>query len=427
MTTLVMAAILLVGAMGYRLLPVSDLPNVDFPTIQVTASLPGASPETMAASVATPLERQFSAIAGLDSSTRRARRERRRSRSSSRSTATSTRRRRTSRRRSRSRAPAPRRACRRRPPPEGQPGRPAGPLPRPLLARRCRSRTVDEYAETLIAQRLSTICGVAQVQVSGAQKYAVRVQLDPPQLAARGIGIDEVATSIQRANVEPAVGTLYGRPPGPHRAGERPALRRRRSTGRWIVAYRNGCPCASATWAGHRRRRERQDRDLVPTPKQVDRRSPSSASPGTNTIDVVDAVKAKLPTFRAQLPARVKLDVLFDRSVRSASRSTTWSSRSSSRSPSSSSSSSCSCATCRRRSSRASPCRSRSSARSPRCTLLDFSLDNLSLMALTLVGRLRRGRRDRHAREHRPPHGGGRTPLRPRSRAARRSASRSSR
>src|SRR5215472_15780307 len=140
MTTLIMIGIVLFGAAGYRLLPVSDLPNVDFPTIQVSASLPGASPETMAAAVATPLERQFSTIAGLDNMT-----------SSS------------------------------------ALGQTAITLQFALYVSLYSSTlplsTVDEYAETVIGQRVSTVSGVAQVNVQGAQKYAVRVQLDPNALA----------------------------------------------------------------------------------------------------------------------------------------------------------------------------------------------------------------------------------------------------
>src|SRR4051812_5455904 len=197
MTTLVMVAILLFGVMAYRQLPVSDLPNVDFPTIQVNASLPGASPETMAASVATPLERQFSTIAGLDSMT---------SASSLGGTSITL-----QFNLSRDLDAAAQdvqaaiaAAARQLPP--NMPAPPSynkvNPADTPVIYLALASDTMpmndlDEYAETLMAQRISTVQGVAQVQVYGAQKYAVRIQLDPSQLASRGVGIDEVGTAIR--------------------------------------------------------------------------------------------------------------------------------------------------------------------------------------------------------------------------------------
>src|SRR5512141_3799 len=189
MTTLVMLAILLFGIFAYRVLAVSDLPNVDFPTIQVNASLPGASPETMAASVATPLERQFSTIPGLDSMTSTS------ARGSTSVTLQFT--------LDRSLdgaaqdvqaaiAAATRRL------PSGMPFPPTwskvNPADQPILNLSLNSptlplSTVNEYAETMIAQRVSMINGVAQVNVMGGQKYAVRARVDPNLLAARGIGI----------------------------------------------------------------------------------------------------------------------------------------------------------------------------------------------------------------------------------------------
>ena len=190
MTTLVMLAILLFGVMGYRLLPVSDLPNVDFPTLQVTASLPGASPETMASSVATPLERQFSTIAGVDSMTSIS------ARGLTNITIQFT--------LSRSIDAAAQdvqaaiTAAQRQLPP-GMPSPPTyqkvNPADQPVIYLSLNSKTlplstVDEYAETLMAQRISTVSGVAQVAVLGSQKFAVRAQMDPQLLASRGIGID---------------------------------------------------------------------------------------------------------------------------------------------------------------------------------------------------------------------------------------------
>src|SRR3979409_1867532 len=200
MTTLVMVAILLFGVMAYRQLPVSDLPNVDFPTIQVTASLPGANPETMASSVATPLERQFSTIAGLNtvSSTSTLGNTQitlqfdlsRNIDAAAQDVQTAI-------------------AASARQLPPGMPTQPTlkkgQPSDQPIMFLRVASPTlplsrVNEFADTLIAQRLSTISGVAQVLVTGEQKYAVRVQLDPSALARRGIGIDDVVPARQRGN-----------------------------------------------------------------------------------------------------------------------------------------------------------------------------------------------------------------------------------
>jgi HAE1 family hydrophobic/amphiphilic exporter-1 len=231
MTTLVMLGIVVFGIAGYRGLPVSDLPNVGSPTLQVNANLPGASPETMAASVATPLERQFSTIPGLDSITS----------SSSRGSTNITLQ--FSLDRSLDAAAqdvqsAIAAALRRLPP--GMPNPPTfrkvNPADQPVLNLSLNSPTlplsmVDEYAETIVSQRISMVNGVAQVNVMGAQKYAVRAQVDHNLLAARGIGIDEVENALARGNVNLPTGTLWGRgrlspcrPPGnsrtrPHSGG----------------------------------------------------------------------------------------------------------------------------------------------------------------------------------------------------------------
>src|SRR5262245_509317 len=201
MTTLVMMGILLFGIMGYRLLPVSDLPNVDFPTISVTASLPGANPDTMASAVATPLEQQFSTIAGIDSMT---------SVSSLGATAVTVQfaleRNIDAAAQDIQSALA---AVQRRLPNE-MPAPPSfrktNPADSPILFLSVSSPSlplsvVHEFAETRIAQRMSTIEGVALVQVYGAQKYALRVQLDPRALASRGITLDEVRTALATHNV----------------------------------------------------------------------------------------------------------------------------------------------------------------------------------------------------------------------------------
>src|SRR6187397_2100820 len=209
-TTLLVATILIFGVMGYRLLPVSDLPTVDYPTIQVNAGLPGASPETMASSVATPLEKQFSTIAGVTSI----------SSSNSQGSTNITLQFDLSRNIDAAAQDVQSMIARSsRSLPPGMPTPPSyqkvNPADQPVLYLALSSPTlplymVDEYAQTNLAQRISTIAGVAQVQVFCSQKYAVRVQLDPNALATRGIGIDEVQKALAQSNVNLPTGTLYG-------------------------------------------------------------------------------------------------------------------------------------------------------------------------------------------------------------------------
>ena len=240
-TTLLVLTILIFGIMGYTQLPVADLPTIDYPTIQVNANLPGANPDTMASTVATPLEKQFATISGITSIT---------SRSSQGSTNISltfdldrdidaaaqdvqT---------------AIARSSRGLPP--GMPAPPSynksNPTDMPVLFLTLTSETlpmaqVDRYAETVLAQRLSMITGVAQVNVYGAQKFAVRVDLDPTQLAARQIGIDQVTQAINGSNVNRPTGTLFG----PNRnfvvqsSGQLLSAEQFRPI---VVAYRNGNP-----------------------------------------------------------------------------------------------------------------------------------------------------------------------------------------
>src|SRR6266513_1956738 len=191
-TTLVMVAFVLFGLLGYRALPVSDLPTVDYPTISVNASLPGANPETMAASVATPLERQFSGIAGIDSIN-----------SSNSQGSTSVTLQFNLSRNIDAAAQDVQTAISAALPqlPPGMPNPPSlrksNPPDSPILFMSLNSdvlplATVDDYAETLIAQRISMVEGVSQVQIYGAMKYAVRAQMDPNRLADRSIGVDDV-------------------------------------------------------------------------------------------------------------------------------------------------------------------------------------------------------------------------------------------
>jgi HAE1 family hydrophobic/amphiphilic exporter-1 len=313
LTTLLMAAVLIFGAMAYRLLPVSDLPNVDFPTIQVIANLPGASPETMASAVATPLERQFSTIAGIDSMT-----------STSALGVTNVTIQFALHRDIDAAAQDVQAAIAKSAPllPPSMPTPPiyqkVNPADQPVLYLALSSPTlpfytVDEYAQTNLAQRISTISGVAQVFVFGSQKYAVRVQVDPRALAARGIGIDEVEQAIARGNVNKPTGTLYGA----HQTFNVQATGQLTDAAAYrplVVAYRNGAPV----------RLEELGKviDGVQTDKVAswfnDDRAVVLAiqrQPGTNTVEVVDAIRALLPSFRQQLPASVGLNVVYDRSV----------------------------------------------------------------------------------------------------------------
>ena len=311
-TGLIMAGILIFGIMGYRLLPVSELPNVDYPTIQVSASLPGASPDTMASSVATPLEKQFSTIAGIDNMN-----------STSAQGLTSVVIQFNLSRNIDAAAQdvqaAISRAARGLPPDMPTPPsyQKVNPADQPVLYLALSSptlplSTVDEYAETLMAQRISMINGVAQVSVFGSQKYAVRVQLDPNLMAARGIGIDEAQQAIEQANANLPTGTLYG----PDKALRVEATGQLEDAARYrpiIVAYRNGSPVRLAELG--------RVIDSVQSDKIAswfnDQRAIVLAiqrQPGTNTVDVVDNVKRLLPSFREQMPASVDLNILFDRS-----------------------------------------------------------------------------------------------------------------
>ena len=311
-TTLVMAAILVFGMFAYAQLPVSDLPNVDFPTIQVTANLPGANPDTMAAAVATPLERQFSTIAGLDSMTS----------VNAQGLSNITLQFNLARdidAAAQDVQAAIAKAARQLPP--DMPAPPSyqkvNPADQPVLFLALSSPTlplskVDEYAETLLAQRISTVSGVAQVGVNGSQKYAVRLQLDPGALAARTLGIDEVVTAVQNANVNLPTGSLNGR----DHALTIQANGQLTSAAAYaplVVAYRNGAPVRISDIG---RAVDGVENDKIASWFNGTRAIVLTIQrqPGTNTVEVVDAVKALLPSFRSQMPASVKLDVLIDRS-----------------------------------------------------------------------------------------------------------------
>jgi HAE1 family hydrophobic/amphiphilic exporter-1 len=312
MTTLLSMALVIFGAFAYRYLPVSDLPNVDFPTIVVGASLPGASPETMGSAVALPLERQFSTIAGLDQMT---------STSIQGGTSIALQFNLTRNLDAAAQDVQAAIAATLSRLPQGMPSPPAyqkvNPADQPVLYLSLSSKTlplsqVDEYAETFLAERISMISGVAQVQVYGSQKYAVRIQLDPKALASRGIGIDEVAQSVTDANVNLPTGTLYGA----HRAFTVQANGQLMNAAAYrplIVAYHDGAPVRLHDLGNVI--------DGVQSNKVAgwynDERAVVLAiqrQPGTNTVEVVDAVRALLPGIREQLPAAVSLKALYDRS-----------------------------------------------------------------------------------------------------------------
>jgi HAE1 family hydrophobic/amphiphilic exporter-1 len=312
MTTLVMAALVIFGAYGYSSLPVSDLPNIDFPTISVYANLPGADPDTMASSVASPLENQFSTINGIDQMT---------STSTQGSTQIQLQ---FSLDRSVDAAAqdvqsAISAATRNLPKALPQPPtfRKQNPADIPIMFLAMSSSTlkpseVDEYAETLLARQISTIEGVAQVGVFGSAKYAVRIQADPAALATRQIGIDKLVNAVAAANVNLATGALNGptRSTVIHTGGQ---LNNAGEFNNQIVTYQNGSPVR-----------------LKDVAKVIDGlENPYAKSwyknreaivlaifrqPGSNVVAVTDTIKKVLPQFQANLPPSVHLDIVFDRS-----------------------------------------------------------------------------------------------------------------
>jgi HAE1 family hydrophobic/amphiphilic exporter-1 len=298
--------------MAYNRLPVSDLPNVDFPTILVNAALPGASPETMASAVATPLEREFSTIAGVDSM----------SSSSSLGSTQITLQfdlRRDIDAAAQDVQAAISRAANQLPADMPNPPsyRKVNPADQPILYIALTSPTLplytlNDYGENVMAQRISMVTGVAQVLVYGSQKYAVRIQLDPKALAFSGIGIDQVADAVRRANVNLPTGALYGanRAYTVQASGQLTEATPYRSV---IVAYRHNSPVRLED-VGTALDSVENDKTAA---WYVDQRSVVLAikrQPGTNTVEVTGAVRKLLPVFEAQLPASVSLHVLYDRS-----------------------------------------------------------------------------------------------------------------
>ncbi len=311
-TILLMFGLLLVGIFGYRWLPISDLPNVDFPTIAVSAQLPGASPETMASSIATPLEQQFSTIAGISSMS---------------SSSTLGRVQITlqfdldrdidaAAQDVQSAISAASRSL-----PDGMPSPPTfqkvNPAAAPILYLALSSEhmplsLVDQYAESILAKRISMISGVAQVSVFGAQKYAVRIRLNPDTLVARDLSVSDVAQAVKDSNVNLPTGSISGEKQNflVQASGQ---LKDAAAYRPLIVAYRNGAPIRLdslgevidsvendqvASWYNNTRA------IVLAVQRQ----------PGTNTIEIVDQIKKVLPTFEQQLPPAIKLNLVFDRS-----------------------------------------------------------------------------------------------------------------
>jgi hydrophobic/amphiphilic exporter-1 (mainly G- bacteria), HAE1 family len=314
-TSLLMAAIALFGVVAYRSLPVSDMPNVEMPTLQVQANLPGADPNTMASSIATVLERQFTSISGIDSM---------RSQSSTGQTSITL-------QFDLSRDIDGASVDVQTAIAEAMPLLPAGmtappsfkkqnPSDQPIFYLTLTSDAIslsqlDDYAETLIAPRISTVNGVSQVQVGGATKYAVRVQLDPDKLVGKKIGINEVSNAISNWNPNSPTGTMYG----PRQAftlktnGE---LHDAAGFAQIVVAWRHGTPIRlnevakvvdsvendmNAAWMYTGGKMERAIQMQV------------MKQPGSNTIEVSDAVKALFPSFQAQLPPTVHFTTRGDR------------------------------------------------------------------------------------------------------------------
>ena len=316
-TTLVMLAISLFGLVAYKYLPVSDLPNVDLPTLVVSASLPGANPETMASAVATPLERQFSTIEGLDSMN-----------SSNTLGSTAVTLQFALSRDLDAAAQDVQAAITQASPllPPGMPNPPTfkkvNPADQPVLYIALTSKilplySLHEYADTMMAQRMSMVPGVAQVQIMGSQKYAVRVQVNPDALASRHLGIDQIEAAIRRHNVNIPTGTLYGKDQMVtiHATGQ---LTTADAYKPMIVAYVDGSPVrldeiATVTDSVE----DDKAASWFNTPQNTERSITLAVlrQPGTNAVEVADGVKALFPSFLAALPPTVKLQVLTDRAA----------------------------------------------------------------------------------------------------------------
>src|SRR6202521_1008785 len=313
MTTLITASLIVFGAFAYRLLPVAALPSVDFPTINIQAQLPGASPATMAASVASPIDRQLTTIAGISAMT---------STSSlglssitvqfdlnrnidgaalDVQTALTV-------------------AARKLPvemtiPPSFRKVNPADfpVMYLSLISSTLPLSTVDEYAETTLAQQISQLPGVAQVPVYGAQKFAVRVQVDPVAAASRGISFDDVRNVVAKTNSSPPAGTLSG-PSKDVTLRATGAIERAADYRSVVVKYVNGNPVKLEEIA---RVVDSAENDTIATCLNDERGIVLAIEkqPDANTVAVVDSIRQRLPAFRAQVPASIRMEVLNDRSI----------------------------------------------------------------------------------------------------------------
>ena len=320
MATLLMAAFLIAGLFGYSSLPVSELPNVDLPTISVSATLAGTDAQTMASSVATPLEKQFSLISGVDSMTSV-------NVAGSTSITIQFRLDRNIDAAFQDVQAALSSAARQLPPAMTTPPsiRKTNPADEGIFYLSVSSETlplyvVDQYAENVLVGKLSSLNGVAQAVIYGQARPAVRVQVDPNELAARGIGIDEVATAIRNSSVNLATGQLDGATRGAviHAEGQ---LNKAADYAQQIIAYRNGAAVTFADVANVI--------DSVENPRLFGswKGVPSITleihrQPGANTIAVVDEIKAALPALLAQLPPSIKVQTYMDRSM--TIRSSVW-------------------------------------------------------------------------------------------------------
>ena len=311
-TTLIQLSIVIFGIIGYRALPVSDLPAIDFPTIQVNASLPGANPETMAAAIATPLEKQFAAIAGISSI------------SSTNTTGSTSITLQFDLDRDIDAAAgdvqvAIARTTRQLPPDMTTPPsfQKVNPADFPILFLTLSSETlplsqVNEYAEINVAQRLSTIKGVAQVNIYGAQRFAVNIDVDPRQLAARNLDMQALAAAIGQNSVNRPTGTFYGadRTFAVKTDGQ---LENAAEFGPLVVSYQNGRPVrlneVARVYDGVENDKQKSWFNSAPTIYLAINRQP-----GTNTVEIVDAIREVLPQIQEQLPASVALSVRSDRS-----------------------------------------------------------------------------------------------------------------
>ena len=313
MTTLITASMLVFGFFAYRLLPVAALPTVDYPTIAISATLPGASPDTMAASVASPIERQLSTISGVNSMT---------SSSSLGSTqiivqfdlnrdidgaaldvqtALSV-------------------AQRRLPVEMTTPPtfRKVNPGDFPILYISLVSptlplSTVNDYAEVTLAQQISQIPGVAQVLVYGAQRFAVRVQVDPVAAAARNISLEDIRGIVSKTNSNTPVGTITGDRQNVTLTATA-AMSRASEYRDVVIAYRNGAPVKLSDVA---RVIDSVENDKIASYFNNERAIVLAIQrqPSANTVAVVDAVRESLPSYRAQVPSAIRMEVLMDRSI----------------------------------------------------------------------------------------------------------------